>query len=464
MIDKDRQQYQKEQDELLTFILDQRFFNPWREAGKNGLSDFSAANEISLEIYLTSSCNQNCEYCYLTKYPELYPSEFNKKELIFKNLKILYNWLIEEKMYIPKIDIFSGDIWQSNYGLEFFEITWKAIQNGLNIGHISIPSNCSFLNDWEQTCKIQHWINKFKSINHPIIFSISVDGKIIDDINRPRVNHEDYNDEFYERMFMFATHNNYLYHPMVAAVTVDKWIENHKWWEAEFNKRHEDVDEKLMMLEVRNSDWDLQKSQAYLDFMKYLVDRQVKRHGSIDLFAKALFYIVQAFNSGYVPYAPAPIDTFAGCSVCNSLTVRIGDMAIAPCHRQAYNKFLYGHFIIEDNKIKGITANNPQHAIRILMANNNLCHFGCDTCIINGYCLKGCYGSQFEENNDPFIPSKNVCEFYKFKWKGLLEYYQEIGVLDALRKITPYCEQYEEIQEFLKFYERIHKYELGFFR
>ncbi len=36
-----------------------------------------------------------------------------------------------------------------------------------------------------------------------------------------------------------------------------------------------------------------------------------------------------------------------------------------------------------------------------------------------------------------------------------MHYYQEIGVLDALRAIGPYSEKYEEIQEFLQLYERI---------
>lgn len=36
----------------------------------------------------------------------------------------------------------------------------------------------------------------------------------------------------------------------------------------------------LMMLEVRNADWTLEKIQAYNDFMDYLIDKEVKRYGS----------------------------------------------------------------------------------------------------------------------------------------------------------------------------------------
>lgn len=457
MISEDKTQFQKEQDEVLKMVLDLRYFNPWRKAGTEGLDEFSTANDTSLELYLTSTCNQNCEYCYLQKYPELYPAEYNKKDLIMKNLNILYDWLIEEKMYVPKLDLFCGDIWQTEWGLEFFQMTWDAIERGLNTQCISIPSNCSFVRDWEQTCKIQKWIDKFASRGIVLYFSISVDGKVIEDINRPFKSQKEIekDDEYWDRIMLFATHNGFGFHPMVAAVSIEKWIENHKWWEQIMNRYDKDVDDALMMLEVRNHDWTEEKMDAYVDFMKYLIDRQVARHGSVESFAKSMFGLTPGFVNGYVPFAPAPEDTFAGCTVCNSLTVRLGDMAIAPCHRQAYNKFLYGHFKVEEDKIVGITANNPQHAIRILMANNNICHWGCDSCKIKHFCLKGCYGAQYEATNDPFIPDDMVCKFFMHKWKGLMNYYQEIGVLDVLRKISPYCEQYESIQQFLMLYEEL---------
>jgi len=60
---------------------------------------------------------------------------------------------------------------------------------------------------------------------------------------------------------------------MVAAVTVEKWIENHQWWETFFESHGHDVDQELMMLEVRNHDWTDDKIKAYNDFMKYLIDR-----------------------------------------------------------------------------------------------------------------------------------------------------------------------------------------------
>ena len=94
-----------------------------------------------------------------------------------------------------------------------------------------IPSNCSFCLDEEKTQHLQYYIDKFKNIGCPLVFSISVDGKPIEEQARPLNSGKVKDDDFYERLFTFAKHNNFLFHPMVAASDVNKWIENYQWWE-----------------------------------------------------------------------------------------------------------------------------------------------------------------------------------------------------------------------------------------
>jgi len=40
------------------------------------------------------------------------------------------------------------------------------------------------------------------------------------------------------------------------------------------------------------------------------------------------------------------------------ICVRLGDLAICPCHRTSYDKYLLGKFEVKDNQIIGIKANN----------------------------------------------------------------------------------------------------------
>lgn len=414
-------------------------------------------HDANLEIYITSACNQKCDYCYLIKNEGLYPKDCMDPQLILHNLRLLFDWIIENGYQIPKCEFFTGEIWHTAFGLEVLEITLEYLKKGLCVGWFMIASNCSFLMDEIQTCKIQHYINEFRNMGTGLVFSISVDGKPIESI-RPLANGKERTDAYYDRMFLFAKHNNFKFHPMVAAKSANKWIENHQWWESELKKWDLDIEE-LMTLEVRNGDWTDDDIKHYNKFLKYLIDKYIMDHcdNNIYTFANHLMCTrLGGTNSavgGYVPWCFPETDSFIGCTCSTDLTIRLGDLAIAPCHRTAYNKYLYGKFVVEDDKISDIEANNPQMACKILMSNFNLASFGCDTCTFNAYCLKGCYGAQYEEQGDPFIPIPSVCNFFKEKNGFLLHYYESIGVIDYLRTFSPLEQGYPRIKRFLNFYD-----------
>lgn len=458
---------QKENDELLKFILEKRFFDIWRKERRNSTLETEnrkkLINESKVEIYLTSSCNQNCEYCYLVKNKnKIYPQEFDKKEYVLKNLKILLNWFIEENFYIPVIELYSGEIWHTSYGIEVLDIVEKAVQNGLNVDQIVIPTNGSFLRNSNQRELIQKYINRFKNTYLiPLTFSFSVDGKIIEEMSRPVINKNDLkDDEFFEQMFLFAAHNKFYFHPMVSANNIKYWIENYKWWKEKIDFYEMPFDS-LMMLEVRSNEWTEKAINDYNKFLDYLLEDFLKNNTVQDL-ANVLVGNVM-FNyeeiNGYIPFLINEAELHATCSIANHLTIRVGDLAICPCHRTAYNKYLYGHFIVENDKIVGVKANNTQMAIRILFANNNLCSFRCDNCPFAFCCLKGCFGNQLELNKDPFLPVLSMCNFFEKKYTHLLEKYEELGVFSQyIEKITPYEVEYLKAQQLLNFRKDVYKW------
>ena len=51
--------FQKENDQLLYTILNERFFKPWSN------SNSKLWQTAGMELYITNKCNQHCEYCYL---------------------------------------------------------------------------------------------------------------------------------------------------------------------------------------------------------------------------------------------------------------------------------------------------------------------------------------------------------------------------------------------------------------
>lgn len=102
------------------------------------------------------------------------------------------------------------------------------------------------------------------------------------------------------------------------------------------------------------------------------------------------------------------------CSITQAFCVRLGDLAICPCHRLGYDNLLYGKYRVENDKITGINANNVQFLINN-MVTGTAGFLMCDTCPITEYCLKGCRGAQYEIFKDVATPIPSVCNFMKAK-------------------------------------------------
>jgi len=440
-INKD--QYQLEQDKLLQTMLDYRFFNPWKYITTHFLDDRSLRLDSNLELYITSTCNQKCEYCYLQKHPELYPKEVNKPELILHNLELLLKYLMINNYHIPEVSIFSGDIWQSQFGWDILDMILKYLEKGVLIDCITLPSNCSFVNSEIALQKMQQYIDKYKLFDCYLGISVSVDGKIVDEAGRPRNDKENkYTDEFYDRVGAFARVNDFLFHPMVSSQNVKYWKENYQWW-MEFLKKYNYSSDSIMMLEVRDGNWTDESIKDYCEFLKMLMNNWMveKCNNDPQEFADYISnaHLKREFNesNGYFPWFIGTGKSFLGCTITDHLTVRLGDLAICPCHRTAYNQYLYGYFTVEDDEISGVKAVNPILATKIWMGNNLTTTPICDACPINECCLHGCLGAQTEYGKDPFMPLENVCKFFKAKYSTIFKYYREHGIIDCLKAYGP---------------------------
>ena len=76
--------FQQEQNELLEYLVNNLIY-PRFNIYEDGHSQ-----SILLELFITSDCNKNCEYCYLQKNKDLlYPKEYNDFTIIKNNCKIL---------------------------------------------------------------------------------------------------------------------------------------------------------------------------------------------------------------------------------------------------------------------------------------------------------------------------------------------------------------------------------------
>lgn len=464
---ENKKEYEQEQDKLLNTLLQKRFFNFW-ENDELFLDNTALSNSSCVELFITPFCNQSCSYCYLVKYSELYPRGISN-DTILKNLKIFLNWISENHYHLPDIDLFSGEIWHTDLGFQILQTIYDYCkEKKIKLDQIMIPTNGTFLSLNDTFYKMQNYIDDFKAIGIKLCISLSIDGKIIEDKMRPRNNGDIKRDSFYERAFAFAKHNEFSFHPMVSAQSVENWIENYKWWKKKCNEYGLNIYD-IMMLEVRNDDWTDYNISYYNAFMSYLLEDFISDCSSIDEAIQCLFNLspsikksIDLSNSNYLPYSISRGNNYPSCTIATHLCVRLGDLAICPCHRTSYEKNIYGYFQVDNDKIINIKANNPYTAMRILFGNNISCSPKCDSCDFSKVCLHGCFGAQMEHNKDLFMPIPCVCKFFKSKFINLVKEYKRLGILDALQKYDNLqCPQYLMAHSVLNFCQRIlDKYDL----
>ena len=393
-------------------------------------------SNFGVEFFITPNCNQKCEYCYLVKYGDkLYPAQYRDKDTILKNMDIFIDMLIENNTIPTEVDVFSGEIWASDFGMEVLKriLRLSKASEG-RFETLTIPSNFSFITNEKYRTAIEKFIELFQYHGTSIIFSCSYDGPIIENQNRPFID-ENLNttqkdsQEYADFLFEWCRKYNYGFHPMVNAYSIEQWPEQFKWWVDQTNKYEMNLYAYTMFLEVRNNEWTDDKIEGYLQFLDTAVDytfEKVHNSNPTEFIHKVLDYqdkklpFVESKNYNVMAFARSCTNN--GCSVDRMMCVRLGDLAWVPCHRTSYEKMIYGRFKVENDKIVGIQALN----IPIFVAINSLTykgHMKCDLCPIAPMCIRGCSGAQMEDSKEIFYPCETVCELFMAKWLFLKEKY-----------------------------------------
>lgn len=402
----------KEIQEVFDYVFN-RYYIPRLQ---NGTAD------IELSIY--PNCNLGCKYCYLQTYKDmLYPKELRNKEIIFENMKKFINWIIENKYVLRTLVLFSGEIWHTEYGIQILNYLYLTASKTRFTKAIVIPTNASFARNNVYYNFFKEMLSKFNTVGVTLYLSFSVDGKLIDDKVRPLNNSESYGyDEFYDRLFELKREwpINVGFHPMVSSAAIPYWKENYLWWIEKHKEYDMDLKENIMMLEVRNDDWTDESLHHYEDFLKFILMYRFHNifNGDKEAFFKSLFYLDH--DKCNVTTICEHVDGLS-CAIQRQMYVRLGDLAITPCHRLSYNHLNYGHFTQnEEGKISGVKFNNTEFMIKVLTCSPTLTIPKCDKCNYRFLCSHGCLGSQYENMVDPFSPIPSVCKLQKLKTNVIL--------------------------------------------
>ncbi len=457
--------YQEENNLLLKYMINEGIYSIFRKP-----HDQKDEQEklFGMEMYITPDCNQNCSYCYLCKYKnELYPKELRDSETIVKNLEIFLNHCIEEGLLYPyRFDLFSGEIWDLELGQKVLETVYNAVCKGFSPSMIVIPSNFSFVLNDDSLNYIDSYMEKFDEYKIKVCWSCSNDGYYLDSKTRPFNNEEQYElkkgtEAYYRRIFDFCKKWTLGFHPMVSAHGIEHWSENFKWWIDTLEHEGFSPLTTIMFLEVRNDDWTDEAIEHYLHYLNTSVDYMLQmftknakdEEEGLELFEKWVHCKLKlgAAGGNYTPLALTKDRLHPGCTVHRSLVVRLGDLAIVPCHRTSYDEFIGGYYQVENDKIVGIQAKNIQIMNQIWLSN----HTGsakCGACPYVSYCMKGCFGSQFESTRELLYPCGTVCDLYKAKFIFLYHKYSKMNILTEPedKELLSVVEQIKETEDYKK--------------
>lgn len=420
--------YQEENNRMLESFFKRTFFRSWSRRPR------IADNFDRLEIQVTADCNLACTYCYMHRHGrELYPVTIRDEKEILAHLKALLRWLADCS-YSPRgIDLFSGELFAQEIGFKVLETMlghYAKIQSELRPQNIVVPTNFTFLLDNELTNRIEKRIADFASLGICLILSASVDGKY-EESNRPEcdgawlvnVTRLPRDDNYYERLFEFNARHGFGFHPMIYSRGIERWKDNFLWFQDGF-KRYGIPPESLYLLEVRNEEWSAKQTAEFADFIAFLVDWVWEYVGHDFGKLKEFIFVKHGFN---ILNVFSTIGRGLGCSLQSMVYVRLGDLAIVPCHRTMYPGMEAGKFVLQDDRIVDIEANNVEFLIGEVTF-QGVAGPMCEVCLIKSMCSKGCLGSQFEATGDFLSPIPTVCLLEHAKLLGLMRGYKRIGV------------------------------------
>lgn len=421
--------YREEQNYFFNSLLEDVMFKDLRAQDKSGhMVD-------RLELFITPKCNLKCTYCYLNKYGDkLYPTKVSFDQIL-TNIDMILEWIRKEELRPEMLELFSGEIWDMEFGHTVLNKIYDFYKSVYRISDtISIPSNMTFLlNDWAYE-EMQNLIDKFNEIGVRLSFSASLDGKPLEAQTRPFDNktlNVERDDRFYDRVFKFCVKNRFGFHPMIAANGIEKWKETYLWYEDMITRYGADP-QAFMTLEVRNNDWTKNKIESYIEYIDWLFDHKFKGKSGKEIVDKIYGPIDQKAGN-YEILGLMSMYERLDCGIQNRLTIRVGDLAIVPCHRTSYEKYILGKFIVEDGKITGIEGINPELFMMVYTSNPAVSNLKCGTCIYSKLCFKQCLGAQLEATNEMFSPCDTVCDLFRAKIDHLIYLYHKYDILEYLK-------------------------------
>lgn len=430
---------------------------------------------------------------------------FKKRKFICRYWDLFAGDLFYDDLYFDIIDVFF-DYYKEykNIDLQFQEVEIKSIRNKKKkfnkVPHpnqkfvITMPFNGSVFHDKEKTKKLQSYIDKAQEYDIRLGFSWSHDGPYSVDVREKRK----IDNEFYETAFNFLVRNGYGAHPMISREGLNNIKENYLWWLEQCEKYYAPINENHiakeylpMFLEVRNEGWTKEEINKYVEFLEWALDHRFTTlcESSVEKMAYHIFtpHNLENLKRNKDKMPPAligsdflclredlPYFTEKKCTLGHSYSINLSKLTFVPCHRMAYQQFEGAKFIKKNKLLEevlkidndyinntfssecldGIEATQGYSAYLNMMNANIGFAPRCATCPYRMFCIKGCYGAQYECFGDWNIPIPEICDLLQAKYDCIIKKLFKYGVLDYVFNTSdfPVSTEFKQSLQFLSNY------------
>ena len=426
----------------------------------------------SIEFIIKPQCNQRCKYCYITQYGDkIYPleSRISNQEILIR-VKMLLEWIIENKIFIPRYELFAGDILGDKLYYKILDIFLELYTNIKNeqINNskkwyptlILLPTNGYYFRFKEHQDLIRNYIKKFKEIGFILGFSWSTDGLYAADSRENAIQNNTITQEDYDTIFEFMKEIKFGIHAIIAPENIKNSIQNFDWWVEMFKKHNIDAlyqqnDKFPYFLEARNYYWTDEDIIEFIKLIQHIWNlkmqwnnndkKKMAYHCFIGDGKNNTLKHLTNYDLTILHKHSAMEEDVLSCNMASLFRINLGDMSLPICHRVTYPEVNGGNFEIKDGKIIGLIPSDGLSGYMQIKLLSPKFYPKCYNCDYRDFCIKGCLGAQYEYSGEILQPIPAVCKLEQAKINTLIELYNTSGVLDEAIKNHYITKDFEQV-------------------
>lgn len=425
-----------------------------------------------IELIIKPQCNQKCKYCYITQYGDkIYPlNERISNEEILKRIKIILEWIIENKIFIPRYELFAGDILGDKLYYKILDVFLEAYKNveqkqiynsqKWQRTLILLPTNGYYFRFEEHQNLIRNYSKQFYDLGFDLGFSWSTDGLYAADSRENVLENSSITQADYDKIFPFMKEMKFGIHSVIAPESIKNSIKNFDWWVEMFEKYQLDTlfkqnDKFPYYLEARNSYWTDEDINEFTKLIRHIWKKKMEWNNN-DKIKMAYHCFVgdgkdntlkRLTNYDFSSLHKASLmeEDNLSCNMSSLFRINLSNMSLPICHRVTYKEVNGGNFEIKDNKIIGLIPSDGLSGYMQIKLLSPKFYPKCCVCDYRDFCIKGCLGSQYEYSGEILQPIPSVCKLEQAKINTLIELYNTDGILDEAIKNHYISKDFEQV-------------------